>query len=637
MNEQQPNDQQFSDDNPEFDTLLAYLKRTRGFDFSGYKRTSLTRRIARRLQTVNVETYTDYVDYLEVHPEEFSRLFDTILINVTNFFRDVSSWDYIASSIIPQIVAGKMADEPIRIWSAGCSSGEEAYTIAILMAEALGAEGFHERVKIYASDLDEEALAQARQATYRSRDINNIPPDLVEKYFEKLDQRYIFRKEFRRAVIFGRHDLVQDAPISRIDLLICRNLLMYFNSQTQTRILSKLHFATNDSGYLFLGKAEMLFSHGNLFQPLDLKRRVFRKVPRVTLRDRLPSVAVSEDGGANNHLYKHVRFREAAFDVNPVAQVLIDLDGFIVVANDRARVLLGNSIVDLKRPLPDLDISYRLPDLRIRMDEILRDRRPILLKENEWTMPSGELRTIEVLLSPLFANGSTLIGISATFTDISPYRRLEEEIEHANQELETAYEELQSTNEELETTNEELQSTVEELETTNEELQSTNEELETMNEELQSANEELQTMNEELRRRSDELNQVNGYLESILKSMHSAVVVVDQDMRVQVWSPKAEELWGLRANEAEGKNFLNLDIGLPVTELRAPIRASLQQESLDNGAILLATNRRGKPIQCRVTYTALLDSDMHTVRGVILMMDDVDGLEMRVDGANGNN
>jgi len=255
------NSQQSSDDSPDFDTLLAYLKRTRGFDFSGYKRTSLMRRIQKRLDAVSVDTYSDYVDYLEVHPDEFSRLFDTILINVTNFFRDMPSWDYISSNVIPQLVAERKADEPIRIWSAGCSSGEEAYTIAILMAEALGIEGFHEHVKIYASDLDEEALSQARQAIYGGRDINSIPPQYLDKYFEKLNERYIFRKDLRRAVIFGRHDLVQDAPISRIDLLICRNVLMYFNAQTQSRILSKLHFAVNDNGILLLKSRDAVQPH----------------------------------------------------------------------------------------------------------------------------------------------------------------------------------------------------------------------------------------------------------------------------------------------------------------------------------------------------------------------------------------
>jgi two-component system, chemotaxis family, CheB/CheR fusion protein len=610
--------------NPDFEALLNYLKRTRGFDFSGYKQSSLMRRIQRRLQIINVESYSDYIDYLEVHPDEFSRLFDTILINVTNFFRDTPAWEYIASEIIPQIISAKKLDEPIRIWSAGCSSGEEAYTIAILLAEALGIDKFRERVKIYASDLDEQALAQARQASYTNREIIGIPAHLIEKYFERSDQRSVFRKDLRRAVIYGRHDLMQDAPISRIDLLICRNVLMYFNSEAQSKILSKFHFALNDNGFLFLGKAEMLFTHANLFQPFDLRRRVFKKVPRTNLRDRLLIMTQSGDEEAANHLSKHVRFREAAFDASPVAQLVIDLNGFVVLANERARGLLNVNLNDLNRPLQELDLSYRIPELRLRIEEVHNERRPVMLKELDWATSSGDLRHLEVQISPLIDNGSTLLGVSVLFTDITRYKRLQEEVEHANQELETAYEELQSTNEELETTNEELQSTVEELETTNEELQSTNEELETMNEELQSANEELQTINEELRRRTDELNQVNGFLEAILTSMRSAVVVVDQDVRVQIWSPKAEDLWGLRANEVEGKNFLNLDIGLPIDPLKAPIRACLARENEYSTMILDATNRRGKAIQCKVSCTPLYSSSGDSVRGVILLMEDLD-------------
>jgi len=205
---------------------------------------------------------------------------------------------------------------------------------------------------------------------------------------------------------------------------------------------------------------------------------------------------------------------------------------------------------------------------------------------------------------------------------VTRYKRLQEELEHSNQELETAYEELQSTNEELETTNEELQSTIEELETTNEELQSTNEELETINEELQSTNEELQTINEELRRRTEELNQVNSFLESILTSMRGGVVVLDQDLRIQVWNYKAEDLWGLRAAEVNEKNFLNLDIGLPVDQLRNMIRSCLSKESESGEVTLDATNRRGKAIECKVTCTPLRSTN-DEIRGVILHMEEI--------------
>lgn len=594
--------------NPEFEALLIYLKRTRGFDFTGYKRTSLMRRILRRMQTVNIETFTDYIDYLEVHPDEFASLFDTILINVTSFFRDRPAWDYISSDIIPQIIASKPRDEPIRIWCAGVASGEEAYTIAMLMAEVLSIDQFRDRVKIYASDVDERALADARQATYNLRQVAIIPAPFLEKYFECTDQHCTFRKNLRRAVIFGRHDLVQDAPISRIDLLICRNALMYFNAEVQSRILSRFHFAVNENGFLMLGKAEMLFSHADLFTPVDLHRRVFTKVPRVTMRDRLLTMTQAGDEEAATELKKHVRFREAAFDTSPVAQTIIDLNGFLVLANERARSLLAINAKDIDRPLQELDFIYRVPELRTRIDEVRATRRPVILAEIDWETLTGDIRTIETQLIPLLDASSDLLGVSITFADVSRARRLQFELEQSNQKLETASEELQSTNEELETTNEELQST--------------NEELETMNEELQSANEELQTINEELRHRTDELNQVNAYLESILTSLRSAVVVVDHDLRIQVWSSRAEDLWGLRPSEVEGKNFLALDIGLPVEQLKASLRACLAQEGEFFMTQLTATNRRGKTIQCRVICTPLHGVDKEQAQGVILLMED---------------
>lgn len=231
---------------------------------------------------------------------------------------------------------------------------------------------------------------------------------------------------------------------------------------------------------------------------------------------------------------------------------------------------------------------------------------------------------MDLQVAPLMDINDNILGMSITFTDVTRYRRLQAELEHTNQELETAYEELQSTNEELETTNEELQSTVEELETTNEELQSTNEELETLNEELQSTNEELQTINDELRRRSDELNHVNAFLESILTSMRGGVVVIDTNLNVLIWNRRAEDFWGLRAEEVQGKNFLILDIGLPVERLKQIIRACLAGEEEVQEMVLDATNRRGKAIQCKVSCSPLRGAGGE-IQGAILLMEEQGG------------
>ncbi|MBD2484580.1 CheR family methyltransferase [Planktothrix sp. FACHB-1365] len=613
-----------SSKNIEFEALLDYVKRSRGFDFAGYKRSSLMRRVNKRMQTINIEGYSNYLDYLEVHPEEFNFLFTTILINVTSFWRDYPAWDYVRDEIIPRILANKEPNEIIRIWSAGCASGEEAYTISMIVAEVIGIEQFRERVKIYATDIDEEALNQARQAIYLQKDLNGLSSEQIEQFFEKIDTRYTFRKDLRRCVIFGRHDLHQDAPISKVDLLVCRNTLMYFNAEAQSRILARFHFALRDGGFLFLGKAEMLLTHANTFTPTDLKCRVFAKVPKLNLRDRLLIMAQTGNEEAVNHLSSHVRLRELAFDSSPCARIIIDMNGLLALANERARFLFSLTSRDVGRPLQDLEISYRPIELRSCMEQAYSEKRPVNIRDIEWQMASGDIIFIDVQVCPLLDANNQTLGISINFIDVTRYKNLQEDLEHSNQELEMAYEELQSTNEELETTNEELQSSNEELETTNEELQSTNEELETMNEELQSTNEELQTVNDELQRRGEELNQANAFLQSILTSLKGGVVVLNRDLQVQIWNYKSEDLWGLRHEEAIKKNFLNLDIGLPVDKLRQPIRICLSGEINQASKVIVnAINRRGKSIQCQVNCSPLMGSQGQ-IQGVILLMEELE-------------
>jgi two-component system, chemotaxis family, CheB/CheR fusion protein len=256
--------------------LLEFIRENRGFDFTGYKRPTLRRRIAKRMEAVDLETFSDYQAYLEANGDEFAHLFDTILINVTGFFRDAPTWEYLAQEVVPQLASAD-TDGAIRIWSTGCASGEEAYSIAILLAEALGDDAFRHRVKVYATDVDEEALTYARHAAYSSRQLEGLPEELRERYFEPADGHHVFRSDLRRSVIFGRHDLVRDPPISRVDLLLARNTLMYFNPQLQAKILGDFHFALDGDGYLVLGKSEMLLTRTRLFQPVDLKRRVFVK------------------------------------------------------------------------------------------------------------------------------------------------------------------------------------------------------------------------------------------------------------------------------------------------------------------------------------------------------------------------
>ncbi|HEV2856108.1 MAG TPA: CheR family methyltransferase [Thermoanaerobaculia bacterium] len=605
----------------DFVKLLDYLKSTRGFDFSGYKLSSLIRRVQKRMQQVGVASYSDYIDYLEVHPDEFFPLFNTILINVTSFFRDPQAWAVVREQILPRILESKAPEEPIRCWSAGCASGEEAYTLAILLAEALGDAEYRRRVKIYGTDADDEALAQARLGIYTPAQAEAVPEELRSRYFERHGERYAFRPDLRRSLIFGRHDLVQDAAISRVDLLTCRNALMYFNSETQAKILARFHFALNRNGYLFLGKAETLLTHGNSFRPEDLKTRIFQRTGNASLRDRLLALTPAASGGDVQGGLRTLRVREAAFDSGPVAQIAVDRRGSLVLANDKARRMFSLSTADLGRPLQDLEISYRPVELRSHIESVGTSRTGVTLNDVEWRPVGSDPRVLEVHVLPLMDGGGTVLGTGVSFVDNTLPNRLHSELERANQELETAYEELQSANEELETTNEELQSTIEELETTNEELQSANEELETMNEELQSTNEELRAMNDQIQVRSEELRNVNSYLHTILASLRAAVVVLNPNLEVEIWSEKAQELWGLRQEEIQGQPFLSLDIGLPVKALREPILQGLNDGPRGIEMELDGVNRRGRPIRCKITCTRVDDGQGSL--GAILLIEEV--------------
>ena len=578
----------------DFVRLLDYLKANRGFDFSGYKLSSLIRRVQKRMQEVGVASFNDYIDYLEVHPDEFLPLFNTVLINVTGFFRDPQAWQALAAQVLPRILESKGNDEPIRCWSAGCASGQEAYTLAILLAEALGEPELRRRVKLYATDVDEDALVQARQGSYTEAEVEGLPAELLSRYFEKTGERWVFRSDLRRSLIFGRHDLVQDAAISRLDLLVCRNTLMYLNAETQAKVLARFHFALQRGGYLFLGKAETLLSHSNTFRPVDLKTRIFQRASSSSQRDRILAIAPAIGTTDPKERNRQERLREAAFDSGPVAVITVDAQGHLALANERARRLFNLGPNDIGRLLQDLEVSYRLAELRSSIEAARDSRLPVILKDVGWHPPGSDPRVLEIQIVPLTDGPAALLGVTIFFLDLTLQHNLRSDLERANQDLEAAYEELQSANEELET----------------------------MNEELQSTNDEQRTINDQLQDRSEELDRVNVYLRSLLGSLRSAVVVLDQDLRVEIWSDKAQELWGLRGNEVQGKVFFELDIGLPVDQLRQPLLDCLDSGPRGTEMLLDSINRRGRPFRCRVNCTRV-GGDGTGPAGVILLMEEV--------------
>jgi two-component system, chemotaxis family, CheB/CheR fusion protein len=588
--------------NGELEELLEYLFERRNFDFRAYKRASLSRRIFKRMQATGVEDYQRYMEVLEANPGEFAELFNTILINVTSLLRDTDAWEVLAQRVIPAIVEAKPSGQPIRVWSAGVASGEEAYSLAVLFAEALGEERFRQTVKIYATDADSDALTDARHGRYREADlVAAFGEERTNRFFERDGTHGVFRGDLRRALIFGRHDLVQDPPISRIDLISCRNTLMYFTADVQAKVLTSFHFALNPGGYLFLGKSEALVTRTQMFEVVDLRQHIVRKGGTGT---DIAMIATPPDGRPlNNSRQDTSRPADMAFEQSVVAQVVLDANATIIMANRAARRMFALGSAEIGRHLREVELSFRPADLRSPVDRVLRERRPTTIYDVSWHTGGEEPVSLDIVVSPLEGPG----GVVLSFLDVSRYQHLREELEHSRRELETAYEELQST--------------VEELETTNEELQSTNEELETMNEELQSTNDELQVINEELRGRTEELDQTNGFLGSVLRSLGSAVIVLTEELRVRVWSPGAADLWGLRSEEAESRELLSLDIGLPSAAIAPWLRDILGRRAPGTAVThVTAVNRRGKTVDLQIAASPM-HAEEGAISGIILVID----------------
>jgi two-component system CheB/CheR fusion protein len=576
-----------------FEALLRYMRDSRGFDFTGYKRTSLVRRVRHRMDHAGYDTFDRYLDVLQASSEEFSALFNTILINVSSFFRDPDAWDFVRTDVIPRLLAERGPDDPVRVWSAGCASGQEAYTLAILLAEALGPEAFRQRVKIYATDIDEGALTQARAASYDQKSVESVPPDLLSRYFEQLNGRYIFHKDLHRAVIFGRNDLVKDVPISRVDLLVCRNTLMYLNAEAQRNVLGRLHFALTAQGALFLGHAEMLLSHADGFTPLNLKHRVFRKAAGShTGLERYDRAASMYDRHGDPPGLTTVR--ELAFRASPVAQLAVTGEDTVAMINQQAESIFGLSEDDIGRLLRDLEVSYRPVELHAYIEQAKVELRSARIPDVKWQRPSAETVWFEIHVNPLVDAENGLLGVSIVFFDVTATRALVDKVVQTNRQLEAAYEELQSTNEEL-------QSTVEAL---------------------QSTNDELDTINDTLRERSSELDHARTFLDSLVNSVHLGMVVVDREMRVVVWNRHCEDLWGLRSDETTDTVFTSLDMGLPLERIR-PLIANAFVDSGQAGEVTVdAVNRRGRHTRIRVSCTAFRFAE-GGVKGALLLMEEL--------------
>jgi two-component system, chemotaxis family, CheB/CheR fusion protein len=527
--------------------LLQELAEQRNFDFRGYKKTTLERRFRRRMFQLNLPDYAQYGDYIRKHPDEINQLLNTILINVTEFFRDPPAWEILRHEIMPSLLKRIKPGHSFRAWSAGCASGEEPYSIAILLAEHFGPRIQDYDVKIYATDIDDEALNSARRGEYSLDAVRRVRPEWRERYFHGKGMQRVNR-EIRRLVIFGRSNLGQDAPISHVNLLVCRNVLIYFDSDLQKTILTRLHYALEPGGILFLGKSESQLTNSPQFQRINPRWRVFQRItasPLVEERSdtRQDLLEAPANGGRRNVELEGLRQQHRyLMETLRIGVFSLSMDDSITQHNTAALTLCGLAPANLVgKRLTDTDLFMRIPEMggQLQATRLNNEssRFPTRIKTG------NEEKLLEITIRPLLDERAQRSGTLIYLDDQSVQEKLQTTIE----ELESTSEELQSANEELETTNEELQSTNEELETTNEELQSTNEELETTNEELQSLNEELETTNQELEERTKELDQINNVYAQTLEKIRLPVMLVNQERRIEFWNQMALKLFGFKS------------------------------------------------------------------------------------------
>ena len=516
--------------------LLQELAEKRQFDFRGYKRTTMERRFRKRMFQLNIGSYGEYAEYIRKHGDEVDGLLTTLLINVTEFFRDPPAWEILRRETLAPMVRQLRPGDSLRAWSAGCASGEEAYSIAILLNEVLGPRIGEFDVKVYATDIDREALETARRGEYTPEGLRRVRPEWREKYFYGTEKLRVNR-ELRRRVIFGQSNLAHDAPISHVNVLVCRNVLIYFDTELQRHILGRLYYALEPGGILFLGKSESQLSKWRQFRRLSTRWRIFQRV--------MPAQAASEilaPEQRRDEAESLRRRQQFMMETLRLGVLVLGLDDTITENNVAMLALYGLAPANLAgKRLQETDIFLHTPELGTHLQSS-RENNESRRFQSRIRVGNKE-RVLELTLRPLLDESGERTGTLLYCDDVTAHETLQATIE----ELESTGEELHSANEELETTNEELQSTNEELETTNEELQSTNEELETTNEELQSLNEELETTNQELEERGKELDQLNSVYAETLEQVGLPVMLVNQEGQIQFWNSPALRLMGFKS------------------------------------------------------------------------------------------
>jgi two-component system, chemotaxis family, CheB/CheR fusion protein len=556
--------------------VLALLRTRTRHDFSGYRKPTLVRRIQRRMGLHGISSLREYAALLRARSDELESLANDLMINVTGFFRDIDAWEALRTSVVASLVERKRG-KSIRAWVTACASGEEAYTLAIVLAEEIARLGEAIDVKIYATDTAEKSLSLARAGVFPGGIEAQLPPERLERFFEKDEHTYRVRKDVRDTVVFARHDLLRDPPFSRLDLCTCRNLLIYLEPETQRRVLGLLHFGLNDGAYLFLGSSESASAIPESFEVVSKRWRIFRRTgPSQHRFTELPSFALRSLGEAAREPDANAAARaSAAFSIQ---RALLERYGPPTIVVNRTEEVVyfhGDTEPFLRQPAgePTRDLFDLLrPSLRPAVRNALRtatnEHRSITVHDGELAGASGS-RAVIVTAAPVmehlksdyflvsFGLHDARAAAGAEATVAAPDAGGVPNRAEADAEVRSLKRQLQSSVDAFEVSNQELKASNEEVTSINEELQSTNEELETGKEELQSVNEELLTVNAQLQGKIAELEAATNDLTNLLSSTDIAVVFLDTRFRVRRFTPAVRDLMDL----------IESDVGRPMTDL----------------------------------------------------------------------
>jgi two-component system CheB/CheR fusion protein len=559
--------------------ILMLLRSHNGHDFSQYKINTITRRIDRRLAFHQLPDYNHYINYLRENPHEIDVLFNELLIGVTKFFRDQHAFDALKEKLFV-LLRNKKPDDPIRVWVAGCSTGEEAYSIAMILMEYFGTLTAKKqpRAQIFATDLDMEAIEHARAGVYLSNIVADVAPDRIEKYFIKKEDHYVAKKELREMIVFAQHNLIKDAPFTRLDLLCCRNVMIYLNGDLQKKIIPIFHYALNPKGVMFMGPAETLGGFSDMFIPIDPKWKIFERKEGPGSTGRMldfpfnvnrPPVLFKVEEASKPLKKKSLAevFSKILLDNYTPASVLINEKGDILYINGKTGKFLelnpGEAVMNINQMVKE-GLKYALSNAihQARIQKTTVAVNDIKVKDDDL------VRLVSLKVSFLMDNALQGL-ILVIFEDNGPVKKNERRskdakspvhnvlAEELEKELIYTKQQLHTTIEQMETSLEELKSTNEELQSTNEELQSTNEESLTTKEEMQSLNEELMTINMQYQAKAEELTQLNNDMKNMLDSTEIGTIFLDINLIILRFTPQVKKLL----------NVIATDIGRSITDI----------------------------------------------------------------------